>query len=1244
MLTASHNTRFKPVQRRHQRRGGAAKRRLVVLLVVVLALLIFAPTIVLHSPLRQTLLARLVPAEVGSVSAQTVTAGWFTPVSATGVTLFDQQGNRLADIQRVSLAKSITGLLGDSQNLGTVRLEQPVVYALVRPDGSNLEDTLALATQLSKPQGDGQLGDGQLGVATSGPNYRLELVGGTLLSRDAATGETWAAESIEAVVVHPPDGPLRVDAKGLVRQVPADNAAPLMANAAAGDGNFEVRWGVNDTGKAEGVRLVCQKLPLAAVEPWLRRADPQLQVTGTLSGELNLAYPTAKYDSLSGDSSGRVSLTGFGLHASALSGKPFTLEQTNLAWKGVASGGQVSIENLSLASDVAMFDVRGTLDERAVRAVAAGQVEPLALTTAGDLEAEGRLHLARLAERLPALLQIRQGTTLTAGQMQFEAKSVPQGAGHQLTASLRTTPLTAVADGRQITWDAPLDINLVARRTGAELRFDRLTCQSEFLQFTGSGDASRMQLEGNVNLDELTSRLDQFVDLTDWQLAGRGELKATCSRDRAGQFTAQGSGSLSDFVIAYRDDQLASEPKLNWTADLAGAAPQGSLRPNQLTRGEVTLTAAGDKLRLELTQPTLVQSSWQATDWPLLVATDGKLETWATRLRPWVDLSEWQLGGGLDFDARGQFRATPLRLNIAESGIDLTNLQATTDDLRLDEPRVRWTGDIAWDGATGTLTSGGGQLVSSTLAASFRDWFWTADPQQTHRVGGLSAIRMNLGRIAQMQAREPSPDAASQRLRPVGEVSGNVKLAAQGGQVVAAVDLTGSNIRLEKPAPVLPGQPPAMQTVWQEPNLRLVGTVSYLPQIDQLKFDGLQTQAATLALAASGSIHQVSTTPEVDLAGTIDYDLASLTPILSQYVGEGITIVGREQARFELKGALAQTQLTTTSLAGPLRGPGSALETVPSRLTSASAFPQAGTPQASGAGVNSNNWYARLLAPWQSASLYGLPVGQGRISAELKSGQVFIEPLDVAIGGGRLTASPRIQLDPSPGELRLPAGPVLSNIAITTDVSERMLKFIAPVMAGATRSEGLFSMNLSSARVPLGDATRADVAGQLDVQSVKVTPGPMVAEWINIARQLETLVKSRDLASLGSSVTGGSTVTLVSITDRTVDFRLVDGRVYHQGLEFQIGDLMVRSRGSVGLDNSLSLMLEFHVPAKWLGRRAQNGSGTVIEVPVTGTFNQWNVDRRAVLNSVKQRGLEAAGELLGEEINGALEKLFRSGR
>ncbi len=59
----------------------------------------------------------------------------------------------------------------------------------------------------------------------------------------------------------------------------------------------------------------------------------------------------------------------------------------------------------------------------------------------------------------------------------------------------------------------------------------------------------------------------------------------------------------------------------------------------------------------------------------------------------------------------------------------------------------------------------------------------------------------------------------------------------------------------------------------------------------------------------------------------------------------------------------------------------------------------------------------------------------------------------------------------------MPAGPVLTNVRISPEVSEAMLKFVAPVLAGATQSEGQFSLQLDGARVPLGEPRSADSKG-----------------------------------------------------------------------------------------------------------------------------------------------------------------------
>lgn len=1196
-------------------RSGAAKRKLVVLLVVVAALVIFAPTIVLNTPLRQRALTAAVPPAVGKLSVENLSIGWLTPLSATQVTLVDNEGNRLADVQRLTIDRTIVGLLSDSSDLGTIRLEGATIYALARADGSNLEDALARAVAPKSTEA------GDLNVPSSGPSYRVEIVNSRVLSRDASTAQTWSIESVAATIVHPAQGPLSVEASGVVKPL-VEQQSTWAEPSDATPGRFELRWGGDDKQQLGGVRLVCQDLPVEAMSPWLRRFDPQIDMVGKLTGEVSASFPLSQYDSLSGDTSGRISLNGFAVMATALEGERLAVDETNLAWKCTARGGRVSIENMSLASDVALFDLRGTMDEQAIRAVFSGAAETHALATGGDFEAEGKLNLARLAQRLPGLLQVREGTKITSGQVQFNARSMPQNGGHQITASLTTTPIAATTRGRAVQWDTPLDINVVARHAQNAWRFDRLSCQSQFLEVSGSGDARHMQLTGQVDLDELTSRLDQFVDLTEWQLAGRGELEAECQRDATGQFVAEGAGKLNDFVIAYRGEQLATEPQLNWTLRAEGASSDESVWPNRLASAELNLDATGDALAVQLTQPTLIEATWAATDWPLNIVSRGSIDSWARRLRPWVDLSAWNTSGNLELDARGRVRTMPLIVTVANSSMKIDQLRATTAEWQIEEPRVEWSGDIAWDSVTSTLVSRSGQLVSSSVAASFRDWFWSADPKQTSRVGGRAAVRANLGRLARAQR---MPAGTPPRMLPLGEMSGAVKLAAQGDQVIASVDLSGENIQLQKPQPALPGVTPTLKTIWQEPKLRLVGAVSYTPQLDRLRFDGFQTQSSTLAIAASGSIDGLQTNQLVNLAGTVDYDLASLSPVLAQYVGEGLTIAGREQARFELKGALAD-----------LGDPGN-LAVVPNGA-SAVQFSQASTSMQS-----KTEWYARVLAPWQSASLYGLPIGQGRISAELKEGRVAIEPLDFAVGGGRLTAAPTITTTPEPGELTLPAGPLLTNIRITPDVSERLIKFILPPLASATQTDGLFSMTLSGAKVPFGSPRSADVSGQLGVQSVRMVPGPALGGLVQLVREVEALSKARDLSALAQR----EPITLVSISDRSIDFRLVDGRVYHQGLEFQVGDVTVRSRGSVGLDETLSLMLELQVPEKWLGRRARSLSpgGLVLQVPVSGTLSNFRPDKSAALDSLKQQGISALGQLLDEEtVGNALDKLFGGGR
>ncbi len=114
----------------------------------------------------------------------------------------------------------------------------------------------------------------------------------------------------------------------------------------------------------------------------------------------------------------------------------------------------------------------------------------------------------------------------------------------------------------------------------------------------------------------------------------------------------------------------------------------------------------------------------------------------------------------------------------------------------------------------------------------------------------------------------------------------------------------------------------------------------------------------------------------------------------------------------------------------------------------------------------------------------------------------------------------------------------------------------------------------------------------------------------------------------------------IDLPPQDVLFRVHDGRVYHKGLTFQVGELAVQSRGSVGLDHSLDLLVEIPLPEAWLDRgpvlRALQGE--VVTIPVAGTLEQPRVDGRAVAEMGKRLGASAAGGLLQNLLEKSLDR------
>ncbi len=283
---------------------------------------------------------------------------------------------------------------------------------------------------------------------------------------------------------------------------------------------------------------------------------------------------------------------------------------------------------------------------------------------------------------------------------------------------------------------------------------------------------------------------------------------------------------------------------------------------------------------------------------------------------------------------------------------------------------------------------------------------------------------------------------------------------------------------------------------------------------------------------------------------------------------------------------------------------------------------------------------ADFAVGWSSANLYGMQIGPLDLITHLENGTVTAKPIQTTIGDprspGKLTLTPAVRLSPGPSELVLGPGPVLTNVQFTQQLNSSWMRFVAPVLAESAKAEGNFSLELDSGRVPLDDPTKAELGGRLIVHSVNVTPGPLLRPLVLITQQIEAIVKRRpppvDLS--GNPV-------LVQINNQKVDFRMVDGRIYHQGLSMQIGDTTVRTRGWVGIDESIGLVAEIPLKPDWIQGNSKLASvaDQTLRIPITGTLSKPKLDARVIEQLIGAAMINVGGKIENELSNG-LQRLI----
>ena len=201
--------------------------------------------------------------------------------------------------------------------------------------------------------------------------------------------------------------------------------------------------------------------------------------------------------------------------------------------------------------------------------------------------------------------------------------------------------------------------------------------------------------------------------------------------------------------------------------------------------------------------------------------------------------------------------------------------------------------------------------------------------------------------------------------------------------------------------------------------------------------------------------------------------------------------------------------------------------------------------------------------------------------------------------------------------IHVPSGQVLDHIDLTPRICRDLLKFITPVLAESSWVDGQLSMSFDHIDLPLGDLALGDLSGELVMHSVRAGAGPVIGGILRLWKVPESLEL---------------------VHDSRIQFMMRDGRVHHEGFQFQTGNIQFQTSGSIGLDESLDLLIQVKLSTAkedevdddielW---RRMPFHGQALNLPITGTLHEPRVDVERFLSQEDSALPGFSRQLLGD--------------
>lgn len=1243
-------------------RGGKWKKYLLGTVLALLVLVLCAPLVLQSKTVVLGLVGQSKALDPLKLDLKGISFGWFRPLRLTGVEVKDAEGKVLAQVGRVDTELSLWRLLTQRSNLGTVTIEQLEATVEVSPGTTNLEQ---IVQELAAKYATEEETESSAPVAIN-----IVVKESVLHAVDTLTQEAWDLELRQAIVeVSGESGSLpKVAVTGKVLQRhPASGIA----------GQFLVKIHddeavAGNTDAASGFKLVTtaelQTMPLMWIS-LLKRRLPELPIesgAGWVSLKANGVIEDAEHWKV--DVTEGV-LSEVKLASTSLIGpQPASIQQAKWSGSWELDGKRFNVIDNRLVCDFG--EASGT-------ASLPWPLTPPAVTApwiaGGEFDLRTKVDLPKLLQVAPSLVPIRDNMVLISGAADLQMQQKLDGRGlPQSQYVLNLGDLEANIQGQMIRWDDPLSASMGIQPDAAgDVRFQG-SVKAEFCDFQANGSLDGGRISGNVNLQRLKKRLDEFVTLPVERVDGTADGTISWERGNDGLITVIGDIQTTPLVLKASGGEL-TEPAWRAQGNLALRLVDNQLR--RLDRGLVRLQSNSEEATVELFEPISIPTTETATEKSALPPASarikfvGDLAAWQRRL---MLMQAWQpdinLRGKLDLEASAVLDATHVELTSATWMAE--PLEVQTSQWNIAEPRMKgeFNGRIDSQNIT-RLEIASLEVQASSFALRAADHVMPDDANGGRQ--GAGAFRINLANLTSsmnapiaatpntnnvprpgMLASAPASTGGSPSnpqpwpLRLSGEIVGNANWNVTKSGIAWKVTTDGTNILAEsvspKSATMAPGALASsntgrrgevdVQKIWEEPRLRAGCEGTWNAETGALTLSPTDLASDWIAYAGNVTMDPKQSDTMLTVDGRYTYDAAKVTQRLQPWINNWVALEGQKTEGLIVKMMNAKE----------------------------------GTPALAALNVETQ-------LGWDKAKAVGLNIGPAEVPVKIQNGLLQTSS-SIPVNKGKVDFDLSADLSVNPLVIRQKPGNVLTNVDITPEMYQGWLQYVTPILAQATSAEGELSLTLDRAEFVPSDMKRQNVAGKVTIHRAAIGPGPLSSSILQLVQYINAIRKG-DVAAASSAIplAGNVLNTLapgalppgalpgtapaaaapapqlgnqwLQLKEQNIEFLVQDGNVIHRDFIMQVGDVQVKSSGMVSIDGNVEMMLSVPVQEDWIKQQAylQPLSGKSIDIPVRGTLNQPQVDWRAIAtlttNLAAGTAVQAGQNAIQREFNKQLQKL-----